>query len=88
MVLAWNWSSHLKINWHKIFWFQNGSLNNILENYKGVYDNSLGRLKGTKQKSLLILHEGSQYSILLPRESYEGTKSVSGGRDFGASRSF
>ena len=33
-----NWLSHLKINWHKIFWLQNDSLNNILEKFKGVFE--------------------------------------------------
>ena len=33
-LLGRNWSSHLKINWHKIFGLQNDSLNNILEKYK------------------------------------------------------
>ena len=45
--------SHLKIYWHKIFWLQNDSLNNILEKCKGVFDKSLGQVKGYKAKILV-----------------------------------
>ena len=56
-----NWLSHLKINWHKIFWLQNDSLNSILEKFKGVFDNSLGRVKGYKAKILVDSNATPKY---------------------------
>ena len=47
-LLGRNGMSTLRLNWHKIFWLHNASLNEVLGKYKAVYEPGLGTVTGFK----------------------------------------
>ena len=49
-LLGRNWLCELKLNWHEIFWLHNGSLSQVLEKHKAVFEPGLGTVTGYEAK--------------------------------------
>ena len=49
-LLGRNWLSHLKLNWHEIFWSHNLSLKEVLDKHKAVFEPGLGKVTGYEAK--------------------------------------
>ena len=52
-LLGRNWLGKVKLNWHEIFWLHSGSLGQVLEKYKAVFEPGLGRVTGFEAKILV-----------------------------------
>lgn len=49
-LLGRNWLCELRLNWHEIFWLHNGSLSQVLEKHKAVFEPGLGTVTGYKAR--------------------------------------
>lgn len=52
-LLGRNWLNVLELNWQEIFWLHKGSLNQVLEKHKAVFEPGLGTVTGYQAKIII-----------------------------------